>query len=119
MAPEMIRRKPYNSKVDIWSTGALCMEMAEGCPPYYAFKPLKALFLTATVGAPSLKKDKWSDSFKDFLKKCFEMDSSTRDSAEVLLKVSRSTPEPNVLSTLSLPKLANEQTLSRPSNWCF
>lgn len=86
-APEMVKRIAYNTKVDIWSIGALCMEMAEGSPPYYSCKPLKALFLTATIGAPSLKKpDRWSDSFKDFLKECFQMDPLVRPSAEDLLK---------------------------------
>jgi len=47
---------------------------------------LKALFLTATVGAPPLKKDKWSETFKDFLKKSFTIDPSTRESASDLLE---------------------------------
>jgi len=86
-APEMIKRHPYDTKVDIWSIGALCMEMAEGKPPYSNYKPLKALFYVATKGAPSLKKqDKWSDTFKDFLSQCFIMDPAKRPSAEELLK---------------------------------
>jgi len=82
----MIKRMPYNTKVDIWSIGALCMEMAEGSPPYYSFKPLKALFLTATIGAPQLKKNRWSSTFRDFLTHTFEMEPSKRDTAEDLLK---------------------------------
>jgi len=87
MAPEMIRRHPYNSKVDIWSCGALGVEMAEGYPPYHAYKPLKALYLTATRGAPALKRpDKWTSTFKDFLGQCFKQDPTTRPTGEQLLE---------------------------------
>jgi serine/threonine protein kinase len=59
-----------------------------GVAPYHAFKPLKALFLTATQGAPPLKKaNKWGNEFKQFLSKCFEQDASARPSASELLKV--------------------------------
>jgi len=79
MAPEMIKRQPYTSKVDIWSIGAVCMEMAEGSPPYGAYKPLKALFLTATKGAPLLRNsEKWSTEFQDFLNQCFQVNPAER-----------------------------------------
>jgi len=86
MAPEMIKRQPYNTNVDVWSTGALAMEMAEGNPPYHLYKPLKAIFLTATKGAAPLKKpEKWSDVFKNFLRQCFVIDPGQRPSANELL----------------------------------
>ncbi len=85
----MIKKLAYSTKADVWSAGALAMEMAEGNPPYFNCKPLKALFLTATVGAPPLKKDKWSDLFKDFLKKTFAIDPTTRESCSDLLQVTK------------------------------
>jgi len=61
--------------------------MAEGGPPYCFFKPLKALFLTATKGAPPLKKpDKWTDTFKDFLQLSFTSDPLLRPAADELLE---------------------------------
>jgi len=86
MAPEMTKRQLYNSKVDIWSLGALLVECMEGAPPYSQHKPLKALFLAATQGAPPLKRPgKWSEQLKEFLSDCFVKDPSKRPGAKELL----------------------------------
>eukprot|EP01117_Protostelium_nocturnum_P004140 TRINITY_DN1543_c0_g1_i1.p1 TRINITY_DN1543_c0_g1~~TRINITY_DN1543_c0_g1_i1.p1 ORF type:complete len:494 (-),score=132.98 TRINITY_DN1543_c0_g1_i1:257-1738(-) len=85
IAPEVITGR-YNNKCDIWSTGALVVEMAEGSAPYSKHKALKAMFLTATRGAPALQRpEKWSENFKDFLRLCFTVEADRRPSAEVLL----------------------------------
>ena len=34
MAPEMILRKPYNHKIDIWGLGILLFELIEGHAPF-------------------------------------------------------------------------------------
>ena len=34
MAPEMILRKPYTHKVDVWALGILLHEMIEGVVPF-------------------------------------------------------------------------------------
>jgi len=87
MAPELIRCLDYGTGVDIWSLGIAAIEMAEGEPPYLEFPPLRALFLIATHGSPNLKEpDKWSDTFKNFMKQCLEIDSLVRPGAEELLK---------------------------------
>jgi len=86
MAPELIRGHDYGTKVDIWSTGILAMEMAEGEPPYMELPPLRALFLITTKGIPDLKElPKWSVDFKDFIKQCITKDSDKRPNAGDLL----------------------------------
>lgn len=88
MAPELIKGKYYDTKIDIWSLGVLIYEMAQNNPPYIEHPPLKALYLIAANGLPPLtEQDRWSDNFKDFLALCTTMDPAKRPDTGVLLKV--------------------------------
>lgn len=86
MAPELIRGFDYGVGVDIWSTGIMMMEMAEGEPPYMEFPPLRALFLITTKGIPALKEDVWSTDFQDFVNKCLTKDTQDRPDGATLLR---------------------------------
>lgn len=111
MAPEVIQRKPYGQKVDIWALGCVCLELAEGKPPRHDLGSLRAMFLSATVGPPPFHNNPdhghpWSEKMIDFLKQTLHMDPKHRPSASQLLE------HPFLLSrTVSLKELRKKLEL--------
>ena len=87
MAPEVVKQKEYGSKVDMWSLGIMTIEMIESEPPYLNEEPLKALFLIATNGTPTLKNpEKLSRDLKKFLSQYLYVDVKNRATAEEVLQ---------------------------------
>ncbi|KXN69956.1 Pkinase-domain-containing protein [Conidiobolus coronatus NRRL 28638] len=87
MAPEVVKQKSYNEKVDIWSLGIMIIEMIEKEPPYLDEDPIKALYLIATNGMPRLKdSSKLTEILKRFLGLCLCVEIPHRSSAEELMQ---------------------------------
>lgn len=87
MAPEVIKKKRYGPRVDIWSLGIMAIEMIELKPPYFKEEPMKALYLIAANGSPKLQyPEKLSKELNAFLSLCLCVDVQTRPNANELIK---------------------------------
>ena len=63
--------------------------MVEGEPPYLNQNPLKALYLIATNGTPTIANpESLSEIFRDYLAKTLEVNAEVRPDATELLRVS-------------------------------
>ncbi|XP_070572866.1 serine/threonine-protein kinase TAO1-like isoform X2 [Ptychodera flava] len=88
MAPEVILAMDegqYDGKVDVWSMGITCIELAERKPPLFNMNAMSALYHIAQNEPPLLSSDAWSQHFRDFVDLCLQKDPLDRPFAEDLL----------------------------------
>ncbi|KAF7992576.1 hypothetical protein HCN44_004920 [Aphidius gifuensis] len=79
----------YNQLCDIWACGITSIELAELQPPMFDLHPMRALFLMSKSGfkPPTLKdRDKWSQTFHNFVKISLTKNPKKRPTAEKLLQ---------------------------------
>ncbi|XP_055388518.1 serine/threonine-protein kinase Tao isoform X3 [Condylostylus longicornis] len=89
MAPEVILAMDegqYDGKVDVWSLGITCIELAERKPPYFNMNAMSALYHIAQNDSPSLQGEDWSDTFRHFVESCLKKSPSDRPTSLELLK---------------------------------
>uniref|UniRef100_A0A673AG44 non-specific serine/threonine protein kinase n=1 Tax=Sphaeramia orbicularis TaxID=375764 RepID=A0A673AG44_9TELE len=92
MAPEVVmcetmKDAPYDYKADIWSLGITLIELAQIEPPHHELNPMRVLLKIAKSEPPTLEQpQKWSQEFKDFLRKALDKNPETRPSAAQLIE---------------------------------
>uniref|UniRef100_A0A3Q2PK67 non-specific serine/threonine protein kinase n=1 Tax=Fundulus heteroclitus TaxID=8078 RepID=A0A3Q2PK67_FUNHE len=89
MAPEVILAMDegqYDGKVDVWSLGITCIELAERKPPLFNMNAMSALYHIAQNESPVLQSNHWSDYFRNFVDSCLQKLSQDRPTSDVLLK---------------------------------
>ncbi|XP_037126082.1 serine/threonine-protein kinase TAO1-like isoform X2 [Syngnathus acus] len=75
MAPEVILAMDegqYDGKVDVWSLGITCIELAERKPPLFNMNAMSALYHIAQNESPVLQSSEWSDYFRNFVDSCLQ-----------------------------------------------
>ena len=74
--------KFYKFEIDVWALGCFAYELATGSPPF-ATITIRSNLLDAIVNQEIERiPAKWSDSFADFVSKCFIKDQQERWSIE-------------------------------------
>uniref|UniRef100_A0A8C1TY63 non-specific serine/threonine protein kinase n=1 Tax=Cyprinus carpio TaxID=7962 RepID=A0A8C1TY63_CYPCA len=89
MAPEVILAMDegqYEGKVDIWSLGITCIELAERKPPLFNMNAMSALYHIAQNESPTLQSSEWTDYFRNFVDSCLQKLPQDRSNSEELLK---------------------------------
>jgi serine/threonine protein kinase len=87
MSPEVIQQAHYDSKIDIWSLGITCIEMAEGEPPNSKIRTF--LVMKHIVREPPkglTQPEKWTKEFNAFVSICLTVEPDKRPNAKELLK---------------------------------
>ncbi|KAI5479767.1 STE/STE11/cdc15 protein kinase [Pseudohyphozyma bogoriensis] len=85
MAPEVVDQSGATTASDIWSLGALVIELLTGKPPYHFLDPLPALFRIVNDDCPPIPESA-SAGARDFLLQCFQKDRNLRIGARKLLR---------------------------------
>uniref|UniRef100_A0A8C2Z2V7 non-specific serine/threonine protein kinase n=1 Tax=Cyclopterus lumpus TaxID=8103 RepID=A0A8C2Z2V7_CYCLU len=110
MAPEVILAMDegqYDGKVDIWSLGITCIELAERKPPLFNMNAMSALYHIAQNESPTLQSSEWTEYFRNFVDSCLQKFPQDRPNSEELLKhafVQRERPESVLIDLISRTK---------------
>lgn len=122
MAPEVIERKHYGTKADIWSFGITALELAQGRAPNSKLNPVKVLMRTMQDEPPQLDRTggahKYSKLMDDFVRQCLQKNPEKRPTADKLLShgfFKQAKGQKHLISAVlaGLPPLADRQERRR------
>ena len=110
MSPQVVLKKNYDMKTDIWSLGITCLELINGEPPYSEIKPKKVMELIGKMKPDFNKFFKnnivYSEEFKNFIKLCLQVEPEKRPTALELFN--HPFIKKNAKSNIYLSKLIND-----------
>ncbi len=86
MAPEIIKNKPYNQMVDVWSLGITAMELITGKVPHSRLVPTLAMAASLEKPEPRLG-TQYSANARNFVEKCLQKDPSKRKTIQGLFEM--------------------------------
>ena len=86
MPPEILERKPYNEKADIWALGCSIYELATFHTPYYASN-IKILYNNIKNGLPKRIDKKYSNELWNFILKLLTFDHNNRPNTLQLINI--------------------------------
>ncbi|KAM0746355.1 kinase-like protein [Meredithblackwellia eburnea MCA 4105] len=121
MAPEVVDQTGATTASDIWSLGALVIELITGKPPYAHLDPMPALFRIVNDDCPPIPETA-SAVVRDFLLQCFQKDANLRVGARKLLRhpwmvVARRQAEANARGGRPRPLSGYDDTVLKVQEW--
>ncbi|KAK8664725.1 hypothetical protein V6N13_084503 [Hibiscus sabdariffa] len=87
MAPEMIKRKPYGRKVDVYSFGLILWEMVAGTIPYEDMNPIQAAFAVVNKNLRPVVPGDCPRPMRALIEQCWSLHADKRPEFWQIVKV--------------------------------
>lgn len=87
MAPEMIRRKSYGRKVDVYSFGLILWEMLTGTIPYEDMTPIQAAFAVVNKNSRPIIPSNCPPAMRALIEQCWSLNPDKRPDFWQVVKV--------------------------------
>ncbi|OIV94355.1 hypothetical protein TanjilG_21695 [Lupinus angustifolius] len=87
MAPEMIKRKSYGRKVDVYSFGLILWEMLTGTIPYEDMTPIQAAFSVVNKNSRPIIPSNCPPAMRALIEQCWSLHSDKRPEFWEIVKV--------------------------------
>uniref|UniRef100_A0A8C6T206 Serine/threonine-protein kinase TAO2 n=1 Tax=Neogobius melanostomus TaxID=47308 RepID=A0A8C6T206_9GOBI len=114
MAPEVILAMDegqYDGKVDVWSLGITCIELAERKPPLFNMNAMSALYHIAQNESPTLQ----SNYFRNFIDSCLQKIPQDRPHSDDMLGTKDAVRELDNLQYRKMKKILLQEAHNGPT----